>query len=303
MLGAPETHSPGPITARPRDTGATGTPAECSLSLDTHTIRRVTHDLHLAQRIVAVTRDAARLIHEHGLTVTRKSNASDLVTDVDLAIEARLREGLDSLVPGAGFLGEEGTSRPAPTLWVVDPIDGTTNLATGSPRYAVSVALVDRGEPVFGVILAGPEGHCTLAGLGHPDSLTPADRREPPSGAGEALASAVVSFGIPYDLAERARMLQVMARIAPRVRDVRRTGSAALDLRDVALGVHGAHVEGTLHAWDVAAAAALLAATGQGLSTWAGRPLDLGQAGPLQVLAGSADVTAALRELLRDETA
>ncbi|WP_338074931.1 inositol monophosphatase family protein [Kineococcus vitellinus] len=206
-----------------------------------------------------------------------KSSPTDVVTAMDTASERLLRTELARLRPGDGFLGEEGGHEPGSSglTWVVDPIDGTVNYLYGLRAYAVSVACVrdatrplGRPEPATWTVLAGcvhdPAGQETWsAGLGQGATLADArGTRRLSAPAGPALEQALVATGFGYDAGRRAEQAAVVARLLPRVRDLRRIGTASLDLCSVAAGRVDAYYERGLNPWDFAAG--LLVATEAG---------------------------------------
>lgn len=207
---------------------------------------------------------AARIAREAGELVARgarghvqvaatKTSGTDVVTEVDRACEELIRRRLDELRPGDAVLGEEeGESVGGDTgvRWVVDPIDGTVNYLYGIPRYAVSIAAEVDGEAVAGVVLdaaTGVEYAGTLGGGatrdGEPLALRPA----------APLPESLVLTGFGYDPAMRAAQARAWVRLLPRVRDLRRMGSAALDLCMVAEGRADLYAEEGVNPWDHAA--------------------------------------------------
>jgi myo-inositol-1(or 4)-monophosphatase len=187
--------------------------------------------------------------------VRSKSSATDLVSEADLAAEHAIREVLARRRPGDGILGEEGEDVQGTTglRWVVDPLDGTTNYLFGLPQWCVSVACEHRVGVVWDPLrqeLFETTGRPLLNG----QPLEPSGR--------EDLATALVATGFGYDAGVRARQAEVVARVLPRVRDIRRMGSAALDLAWTAAGRYDAYYERGVAVWDVAAGSMLCAAAG-----------------------------------------
>jgi myo-inositol-1(or 4)-monophosphatase len=188
--------------------------------------------------------------------VRSKSSATDLVSEADLAAEHAIREVLTRRRPGDGILGEEGDDVQGTTglRWVVDPLDGTTNYLFGLPQWCVSVACEHRvgvvWDPLREELFETTGARALLNG-----------RVAEPSGR-EDLATALVATGFGYDAGVRARQAEVVARVLPRVRDIRRMGSAALDLAWTAAGRYDAYYERGIAVWDVAAGSMLCAAAG-----------------------------------------
>jgi myo-inositol-1(or 4)-monophosphatase len=185
--------------------------------------------------------------------VRAKSTPTDLASDADLAAEARIREVLRRARPQDAILAEEGGETGAGEFrWLVDPLDGTINFLFGIPAFVVSVACEDASGSVVGVVLDPVRGECftaTRSGGAVLDGVQIAgsDRAE--------LSTAMVATGFGYDSDVRARQAAVLARVLPRVRDIRRFGSAAIDLAWCACGRWDAYYERGVHAWDVAAGA------------------------------------------------
>jgi myo-inositol-1(or 4)-monophosphatase len=188
---------------------------------------------------------------QHG--VRAKSGPTDLVSDADLAAEAAIRDVLRARRPDDAILAEEGGATDGGALrWVVDPLDGTINFLFGVPAWGVSVACEDAEGGLVGVVLDPMRGECFAATR----SGAPTLDGEPIRARGEGdLANALVATGFSYDAAVRARQAEVITRLLPRVRDIRRMGAAALDLCWTACGRYDAFYERGLKAWDLAAGA------------------------------------------------
>jgi myo-inositol-1(or 4)-monophosphatase len=196
---------------------------------------------------------------QHG--VRAKSGPTDLVSDADLAAEAAIHDVLSSRRPDDAILAEEGGATAGGALrWVVDPLDGTINFLFGVPAWAVSVACEDAEGGLVGVVLDPMRDECFAATR----SGVPTLDGEPIHARSEGdLANALVATGFSYDAPVRARQAEVIGRVLPRVRDIRRVGAAALDLCWTACGRFDAHYERGLKPWDIAAGA--LIATRAGL--------------------------------------
>lgn len=203
-----------------------------------------------------------------GAAVRTKSSPTDPVTIADVETEQLVRDRLAQLRPGDPVLGEEGGDETGPAAggavqWVVDPIDGTVNFLYGIPAYAVSLAAKVGGVSVAGAVadVAGAQIYSAAMGLGA--HVTDADgrRRLRCSGARD-LSMALLGTGFGYAPPRRAAQAALLARLLPMVRDVRRLGSAALDLCMVAAGRLDAHYEHGLNEWDWAAGALIAAEAG-----------------------------------------
>ena len=202
--------------------------------------------------------------------ISAKSTPTDLVSEADFASEQMIRELLAARRPHDGFLGEEGdhTEGTSGLSWVVDPLDGTVNFLFGIPQWCVSVAVRDEQGTIAGAVYdpnrdelfaASRDSTPTLTSAGATRSLgadASAPRLAEDGGArGGGLATAMVATGLAYDARVRAAQAQVLARLVPRVRDIRRFGSAALDLTWTAAGRYDAYFERTVKPWDIAAGA------------------------------------------------
>jgi myo-inositol-1(or 4)-monophosphatase len=218
--------------------------------------------LELAER--AARAAGAELLARYGNVqgLDSKSSATDPVSDADRAAESLLVQLIDQHRPGDGLLGEEGASRPSTTgiTWVVDPLDGTVNYLYELDTFSVSVAAVDAAgaalvgvvyEPVRDVIYTAARGHGAYKnGVAlHVAPAVPAAR-------------ALLGTGFGYDPQRRRLQGALMAAILPEVRDLRRIGSAALDLCYVASGAMDAYYEEGTNPWDVAAGGLIVAEAG-----------------------------------------
>jgi myo-inositol-1(or 4)-monophosphatase len=197
--------------------------------------------------------------------VTSKSTPTDLVSEADLEAERTIRELLAQLRPDDGFLGEEsgGAAGSNGLRWVVDPLDGTVNFLFGIPQWCVSVAVQDGEGSLAGAIYDPCRGELFTAIRGEAPTLeSPLGARTLTSPLRGDLATAMVATGLAYDARVRAAQAQVLARLIPRVRDIRRFGSAALDLAWTAAGRFDAYYERTVKPWDIAAGTLICACAG-----------------------------------------
>ncbi|HET8868497.1 MAG TPA: inositol monophosphatase family protein [Agrococcus sp.] len=241
---------------------------------------RELHDLLVGLAVEAAT--LARSRREAGVAVAEsKSSLVDIVTEADREVERLVVDRIRSARPDDGILGEEGTSIAGTSglTWVIDPIDGTVNYFYDLPAYAVSIALVE-GEPdpatwraVSGAVVNAATGEVFEArrggGARHDGrTIRVADAVAP--------EIALVATGFGYDAARRQRQAAVLQGLIGSVRDVRRIGSAALDLAFVASGRLNAYYETGLNPWDMAAGALLVEEAGGTVRGWQGAPADSG---------------------------
>ena len=200
------------------------------------------------------------------LAVRTKSSPTDPVTVVDTETERWLRERLAVLRPGEHVVGEEEGGRQVDRdglSWVLDPIDGTVNFVYGIPAYAVSVAVQLDGRSVAGAVANVPLDAVYSAAVGRGARVV---RGDASVGLGcssaDDLSMALLGTGFSYVPEQRLRQAQVLARLLPNVRDMRRFGSCALDLCMVAAGQLDAYYEDGVHVWDWAAGALIAAEAG-----------------------------------------
>jgi myo-inositol-1(or 4)-monophosphatase len=217
--------------------------------------------LDLATRVALAAGELIVRRRAEGVEVANsKSSSVDIVTFADRESEQLIKDMLADARPNDGFLGEEGGAGESSSglTWVVDPIDGTVNFLYGIPHYAVSIAVVE-GEPdpltwralagcvvnpAVGEVYSAAEGAGAFLG-GQPISVAPA----------VDLSQALIGTGFAYDSDMRGRQGAAIAKLLPGVRDIRRAGTASLDLCWVASGRLNAYFERTLSPWDHAAGA------------------------------------------------
>ncbi|MES2629557.1 MAG: inositol monophosphatase family protein [Bacteroidota bacterium] len=187
---------------------------------------------------------------------------NNLVTEVDKAAEEKFVEGLMQILPGAGFIAEEGTgSRAAEGYnWIIDPIDGTTNFVHNVPLYCTSVGLFDGNDIVLGVINEPNGKECFSAAKGLGAFL---NGHKMHVSASPLLLNSLIATGFPYDdFARENGYFKVLKDFTHKTRGIRRLGSAALDLAYVACGRFDSFYEYGLNPWDVAAGIILVEEAG-----------------------------------------
>ena len=209
--------------------------------------------------------------------VSSKSSETDLVSEADRASEAAILDLLMRERPSDGLLGEEGSSRHGDSgrRWVIDPLDGTINYLYGFPAWCVSVALEDADGGLAGVVHDPLRDETFSASRGGGALL---NGRRVQVNSEEALDHALVATGFAYQAPVRASQSELLTRVLPRVRDIRRAGAAALDLAWVAAGRLDAYFERGLQPWDWAAARLLIAEAGGAVADLDGEPPGLAAA-------------------------
>jgi myo-inositol-1(or 4)-monophosphatase len=203
--------------------------------------------------------------------VATKSSPTDVVTAMDRAAEELIRARVLAVRPDDRILGEEGGDTPGSTgvRWIVDPIDGTVNFLYGLPDWAVSIAVEVEGEIVAGAVAVPARGEMFTAEKGG-GALLGGERLRCNSGV--PLERALVATGFGYEAGRRAVQARVLTTVLPRVRDIRRGGSCAIDLCSVAAGRVDAYYERGTHYWDHAAAGLVAVEAGARIGGLGGRP-------------------------------
>jgi myo-inositol-1(or 4)-monophosphatase len=252
----------------------------------------------LAELAASLAREAGEVIvdmrDDAMATASTKSSATDLVTDADREAEALIVAGILRARPDDGIRGEEGTrsAGSSPVVWHIDPIDGTTNYVYGIPAYSVSIAAEVDGVVVAGAVFAPFTGSLYQAVLGggayrNNVALTGSSANN--------LAVSLVATGFGYEATRRRRQAEVLLDLLPRIRDIRRFGSAALDLCAVASGQVDAYFERGLNLWDHAAGSLVASEAGAVVENLRG-----GRPDSTFVLAAGPRIFSSLRDLLAD---
>ena len=218
--------------------------------------------IELAEQIAREAGAQLREAFETDLRIETKSSPTDLVSEADVAAETLIRERLLAARPADGMLGEEGSDSPGTSglRWIVDPLDGTTNFLFGIPQWGVSIAVEDEQGMLAGVVYDPMRDELWAAVRGAEPTLDgkPFDGREH----AQDLATALVATGFGYEADVRAAQAAITGRLLPRVRDIRRMGSAAIDLAWTAAGRYDAYFERGIKTWDFAAGALICEAAG-----------------------------------------
>lgn len=204
--------------------------------------------------------------------VTTKSSSTDYVSEADRASEALLVKHLHQARPDDAILGEEGSDRTGDSgfRWVIDPLDGTVNFLYGRQPWTVSVACMDDDGVVVGVVHDPVHDELFAAARGGGATLNGSPIR---CNDGVALPQALVSTGFAYDRAARRVQGRIVARVAGAAGNLRRTGTAALDLCEMACGRADAYYEDYLSSWDTAAGGLIAAEAGAAMRTFGDRGL------------------------------
>ncbi|MEO8635846.1 MAG: inositol monophosphatase family protein [Gemmatimonadales bacterium] len=241
--------------------------------------------LNIAVRAATQAGDYLRTVHRPAPEAWASKGKADWATEVDRTAEAMIAGTIREATPGAHIIGEELTPEVVRggLVWVVDPLDGTTNFLHGFPAFAVSIAAAVDGVLEAAVVLHVPLNRLTTATRGGGTWET--DQRVHVSTITDP-AHALIGTGFPFkDLSRLEEYLQQFRRISAAVTGVRRPGSAALDLADVAAGRFEGFWEQRLSAWDIAAGTLLVREAGGRVTDFAGRDLGVEHA---ELVAGNA---------------
>ena len=256
------------------------------------------NDALIEQAVKAVRKAGALLTDQSAIRNIWAKSETDFVTNVDVTVQETLKAQLASLAPEIQFMGEEQDNsrldwnRPC---WLLDPVDGTTNLIHSFRHSAISLALAEGGQIVFGVVYNPYSGECFTARRGQGAFCNGSPIRV--SGADRLEDSLLCAGTVPgrRELADKA--FCQMRNLYNVCQDIRRTGCASLDLCWVACGRLDGYVELFLQPWDYAAGLLIVNEAGGRITAPDGSPLSLCQGGPL--LASNGKLHAALQSLLK----
>ncbi len=215
----------------------------------------------MLEKLLCIVKEASLLMGDRNLRIDQKGNDSNYVTSADLAVERFLDEKLCALLPGSKVLGEENDFADfgCQYLWVVDPIDGTSNFIRDLGLSAISVGLLKDGQPYMGVIYHPYRDEIYYAQKGKGAFLNGRPIRVSDRDFTHSHLCSAMSL---YDKSLAAPCFQVIQEVYYQSDDLRRSGSAALELAWLAAGRVELYFEIRLFPWDVAAAAAIIAEAG-----------------------------------------
>lgn len=255
--------------------------------------------------MVKAARAAGNVILRHmgkldSLNVVEKAR-QDYASEVDASAEAEIIRELRRAFPDYGILGEEsGAMGQGRSTFVIDPLDGTSNYLRGLPHFCVSIAVVENGEPIHGVVFDPLRNELFTASKGagallNDRKIRVAERKD--------LNGALLVTGFPPRERKRlAPQLDAVGKLLETAEDIRRTGSAALDLAYVACGRADAYFESGLQPWDIAAGVLLVREAGGRVTDYRGAAvarMDVAEARGRQVIAGNLKVSAELQKAIQ----
>lgn len=226
-----------------------------------------------------------------------EKSLNQLVSYVDVKSEKMLVAGLSKITPRAGYLGEEGTTslKNDELYWIIDPVDGTTNYLFGHTKYAISIALYAKGNPVYGCVYIPADDEnfvATSAGAFLNGKPIHAAQRE-------NLSQTLIATGFPYyNFNELDAYLAVLTQLMKETQGLRRMGSAAIDLVYTACGRFDAFFELNLSPWDVAAGAYIVQQAGGTVTDFSGgENYVFGNS----ILAGSKETYPAMKAIIKSK--
>ena len=228
--------------------------------------------------VVSVAKEAGEIIRKGfgtNFSIEYKTNESNLVTEIDKASEKLITEFIKRKYPSHGILAEEGgeTKNSSEYIWVVDPIDGTTNFAHGLPIFSVSIGVQKNGKTIAGVVYDVMNDIVYSSGLG---SGAFANGIKLNVNKNDKLSHAVLVTGFPYNIADNPEnALEKFSAFTKTARGIRRLGSAAIDLCYVARGVFDGFWEVSLHPWDMCAGKLIVEEAGGLVTDFAGNETDI----------------------------
>lgn len=209
------------------------------------------------------------------INIEYKTNDSNLVTEIDKKSEKLIVEYINKNFPGHGILAEEGSdqNRSSEYLWVIDPLDGTTNFAHGLPIFAVSIGVIKNGEIIMGAVNDVMRGKIYFAEKGN--GAFDGDRKLSVS-SNDNLRRSVLVTGFPYDIASNpGNALEIFVEFIKKSRAVRRLGAASIDFCYVADGVFDAFWEVNLSPWDICAGKLIVEEAGGKVTDFNGSATDI----------------------------
>ena len=233
------------------------------------------HDIddHVIKSVVSLFENICNDLPSNKVVTKVKQN-NDFVTNLDTYIDDRLKTELP-IIYNAAYVSKESNDYDTlpKTCWIVDPLDGTVNYMHGFPSYGISVALMIDGAVTYGFVLNLVSLVLYIAKLGDDAIVSSMSSKTiksicPSSTA--TLSDSMLCIGVPYDKSKLGLLLSVMSALLPKCQDIKRCGSAALDICHVAAGIYDGYLERDIHPWDYSAAALILTEAGGVFTDWTG---------------------------------
>jgi len=232
----------------------------------------------MIEDIIQVSHEAGEIVRDgfgKKFGLEYKTNEANLVTDIDRASEKHIKEFIQKKYPMHSILAEEGgeTNKEPEYLWVVDPIDGTTNFAHGLPIFSISIGVQKKGKTIAGVVYDVMQDITYSAEAG---GGAFADSQKISVSKNDNLAHSVLVTGFPYNISDNPEnALEKFTALTKASRGIRRLGSAAIDFCYVARGVFDGFWEVYLHPWDICAGKLIVEEAGGRVTDFKGEEIDI----------------------------
>lgn len=234
--------------------------------------------MKMIKDLINISHEAGEIIRNgfgRNLNIEFKTGESNLVTNVDKASEKHIKEFIQKKYPAHSILAEESgeLKNESEYLWVIDPVDGTTNFAHGLPIFAVSIGLQRNGITIAGVVYDVMQNVTYSAETG---GGAYADSRKILVSKNYKLSRSVLATGFPYNISENPdKAIEKFAAFTKSARGIRRLGSAAIDLCYVAKGIFDGFWEVYLHPWDICAGKLIVEEAGGLVTDFKGNAIDI----------------------------
>ena len=232
----------------------------------------------MIEEVIKISKEAGEIIRNGfgtNFNVEYKTNESNLVTEIDKASEKLITEFIKKNYPSHGIIAEEGgeTKNSSEYVWVVDPLDGTTNFTHGLPIFSVSIGVQKNGKSIAGVVYDVMQDIVYSAELG---SGAFANGKKITVGKNDKLNHSVLVTGFPYNLNENTEnIFKIFEALTRASRGLRRLGSAAIDFCYVAKGVFDGFWEVSLNPWDICGGKLILEEAGGIVTDFQGNEIDI----------------------------
>ena len=232
----------------------------------------------MIQNVINIAKEAGEIVREgfgKKLKIEYKSNETNLVTEIDKASEKFITDFIKKTYPKHDILAEESGEMKSGSeyLWVVDPLDGTTNFAHGLPIFSVSIGLQKKGKTILGVVYDVMQDITYFAEEGN-GAYANSERLK--VSLNDKINHSVLVTGFPYNISENPeKTLEIFSALTRKARAIRRLGSAAIDMCYVAKGVFDAFWEVYLHPWDICAGILIVEEAGGIITDFHGKKIDI----------------------------
>jgi myo-inositol-1(or 4)-monophosphatase len=234
--------------------------------------------LQMIDDIIEISKRAGSLIRDgfgKSLHIDYKTTEINLVTEIDKSSEKMIIDFIKKKYPSHSILAEEGgeVTNDSEYIWIVDPLDGTTNFAHGLPIFSVSIGLQKNNEPIAGVVYDVMRDVIYSAELG---GGAFADSKQIRVSDTESLKQSLLVTGFPYNVAENpSGAFEIFTALTKNARGIRRLGSAAIDFCYLASGVFDGFWEVYLHPWDICAGKLIAEEAGGLVTDFDGNTIDI----------------------------